>query len=65
MEEVENIATKIAIIDKGRILIQGTSKEIKKATKTKTLENAFLALTGYDLREESADSSLMKRRFRR
>jgi ABC-2 type transport system ATP-binding protein len=66
MEEVENIATKIAIIDKGRILIQGTSKEIKKATKTKTLENAFLALTGYDIREQPADSANhMKRRFMR
>lgn len=64
MEEVENIATKIAIIDQGRILIQGTSKEIKKATKTKTLENAFLTLTGYDIREQSADNNnLMKRRF--
>lgn len=66
MEEVENIATKIAIIDKGRILIQGTSKEIKKATKTKTLENAFLTLTGYDIREQPADSANhMKRRFMR
>ncbi|MDY1591888.1 MAG: ATP-binding cassette domain-containing protein [Methanofastidiosum sp.] len=65
MEEVENIATKIAIIDKGRILIQGSSNEIKKATKTKTLENAFLILTGYGIREESADSGPMKRRFRR
>ncbi|NMC60390.1 MAG: ATP-binding cassette domain-containing protein [Candidatus Methanofastidiosa archaeon] len=66
MEEVENIATKIAIIDKGRILIQGTSKEIEKATKTKTLENAFLTLTGYDIREQPPDNTnIMKKRFLR
>ncbi len=65
MDEVEKIATKIAIIDKGKILIQGTSAEIKKNTKTDNLEDAFLSLTGYDIREQSADSADRMRRFRR
>jgi len=66
MDEAEKIATKIAIIDKGKILIQGTSKEIKEFTKTDSLENAFLSLTGYDIREQSASNTdKMRQRFRR
>lgn len=56
MEEAEQIAQKIAIIDHGTIVAQGTSDELKKQTKTQTLEAAFLALTGNEIREEEASS---------
>ncbi|MBN1275513.1 ATP-binding cassette domain-containing protein [Candidatus Woesearchaeota archaeon] len=64
MEEAEAIADIIAIIDHGRIVAQGTISELKRRTKTKTLEEAFLKLTGKDIREEQA-SSVDRMRMRR
>lgn len=54
MEEAQKMADRIAIIDHGTIIKQGTAPELMKATKTKTLEEAFLKLTGHEIREESA-----------
>jgi len=54
MEEAEKVANKIAIIDHGKIITQGTANELKIATKTKTLEEAFLSLTGHKIRDEKA-----------
>lgn len=45
LEEVENLADRIAIISRGKIKTVGTIKEIKKQTKSKTLEDAFISLT--------------------
>lgn len=56
MPEAENVADEIAIIDHGKIIALGTVEKIKKQTKTKTLEDAFLKLTGKDIREESASA---------
>jgi ABC-2 type transport system ATP-binding protein len=55
MEEAERVAGRIAIIDHGRIVAQGTPGELKTLTSADTLEQAFLALTGSTIREESAD----------
>jgi len=52
MEEADKVSDKIAIIDHGKIVAQGTSQELKSQTNTNTLEEAFLALTGKELREE-------------
>ncbi len=52
MEEAEKIAQKIAIIDHGKIITQGTAESLKKSTKTKSLEDAFLSLTGKKIRDE-------------
>jgi len=52
MEEAEKVADIIFIIDKGKIIAQGTSEELKKQTKTKSLEKAFLSLTGHLIRDE-------------
>ena len=54
-------AHRIAIIDHGRIVAQGTSAELKLQTKSETLEQAFLALTGSSIREEGADAAATMR----
>lgn len=54
MQEAEQYADRIAVMDHGKIVKQGTLKELKAATKTKTLEAAFLKLTGKTIREEHA-----------
>jgi len=55
MEEADRIATRIAIMDHGKIVAMGTPAELKKQTNTKFLDDAFLALTGKNIREEGAD----------
>lgn len=52
MEEAEKVAKRIAVIDHGKIVARGTSKELEQQTKTRSLEAAFLALTGHKIREE-------------
>jgi ABC-2 type transport system ATP-binding protein len=59
IEEAEKIAQKVAIIDHGKIVIQGTPTELMQKTKTKTLEEAFLNLTGRAIRDEGASTSNM------
>ena len=54
MEEAERVAHRVAIIDHGRIVAQGTSQELKQQTGTESLEQAFLKLTGSTIREEEA-----------
>ncbi len=55
MEEVEAICTRIAIMDKGKIIACGTSEELKKLVSNGgediTLEEVFLTLTGKKLRD--------------
>ncbi len=52
MEEAEQIANIISIIDHGKIIINGTAKELVENTKTKNLEEAFIKLTGDDMRDK-------------
>ena len=55
LEEAENNAKRIAIIDHGKLLTIGTTADLKRQTKTKSLEEAYLALTGKDLRDEAVN----------
>jgi ABC-2 type transport system ATP-binding protein len=64
LEEAEKFADRITIIDHGKIAKIGSSKELKKMTKSKSLEEAFLKITGHEIREEKASSvEVMRRRF--
>lgn len=55
MEEVEAICTRIAIMDKGRIIAVGTKDElvsmVSKDNKDMSLEEVFLTMTGKKLRD--------------
>lgn len=61
MDEADRVADRIAIIDHGKIITQGTSAELKQQTETDSLEAAFLALTGATIRDEKADSAAQMR----
>jgi len=56
MEEAERVAQRIAIIDHGKIVAQGSAAELKERTGAESLEQAFLALTGTTIRSEEATS---------
>ena len=67
IEEAEMVADRIAIIDHGSIVTIGTTKELTKQTGTKTLEEAYLQLTGKEIRDEAAsagDRSRLRHRAR-
>jgi ABC-2 type transport system ATP-binding protein len=63
MEEAERVAHRIAIIDHGHIVAQGSAQELKQQTGGESLEQAFLALTGTTIRDESADSNDQMRKM--
>ena len=46
LEVVERVCTRIVIIDRGRVIADGTAAAIAAATGASTLEQAFVALTG-------------------
>ena len=53
MEEAENLCHKVAIMDKGKIIIEGNPKDLirKYDQEDGNLENVFLSLTGKELRD--------------
>jgi ABC-2 type transport system ATP-binding protein len=63
MDEAERVAQRIAVIDHGRIVAQGSPRELKEQTGTDSLEGAFLALTGSTIRDEAATSVDQMRRM--
>lgn len=56
LEEAQEYADKIAIMDQGKLIAKGTLHELLQKTNKKTLEEAFLFLTGNNIREEEASS---------
>jgi ABC-2 type transport system ATP-binding protein len=65
MEEAQKMADKVAIIDHGKIITEGTPLQLMNNTKTENLEEAFLQLTGHAIREEEvtgADRMRMRMR---
>ena len=65
MEEADRMADRIAIIDNGKIVAEGTAEKLKAQTATATLEDAFLKLTGKQIREEDAKGIDNLRNMRR
>ena len=57
MDEADRVAQRIAVIDHGRIVAQGSPQELKRQTQTESLEEAFLSLTGSTIRDETANAS--------
>ncbi|MGV8172382.1 MAG: ABC transporter ATP-binding protein [Candidatus Woesearchaeota archaeon] len=56
IEEAEHAATQVAIIDHGKIIAVGKPSELMRMTRTKSLEKAFLKLTGKNIRDESSSA---------
>lgn len=48
MDEVENLCDRVALIDAGRIIAQGTPAELATQAGASNLEDAFVALTGQE-----------------
>lgn len=65
MDEAERVAQRVAIIDHGAIVAQGTVEELKVQTGTDKLEDAFLKLTGSAIRDEQAGAADQMRNFAR
>ena len=57
MDEADRVASRIAVIDHGKIVATGTSAELKERTGKASLEEAFLALTGTAIRDESVGAA--------
>ncbi len=54
MEEAARVAECVVIIDCGTVMAIGSPEQLKEQTKTTSLEDAFLAITGTAIREEAA-----------
>ena len=63
MDEADRVAQRIAVIDHGKIVAQGSPQELKQQTNRDSLEEAFLALTGPRIRDEAATSTDQMRQF--
>jgi len=56
MDEVERTASNVAIIDHGKLIANDTVQGILAKAGSQTLEDAFIKLTGHEIREEEAGS---------
>lgn len=63
MDEADRVAHRIAVIDHGGIVAEGSPQQLKEQTKTESLEEAFLSLTGSSIRDESAGAADHMRQF--
>jgi len=57
MDEADRVAHRIAVIDHGRIVAIGSPAELKQRTNSESLEQAFLALTGTAIRDETVGAT--------
>lgn len=57
MDEVERLCDRVAVIDAGRIIAQGSPEELKAQVSAATLEDAFVQLTGKAVLNEEEDYS--------
>jgi ABC-2 type transport system ATP-binding protein len=64
MDEVEKIADHVAIIDHGKLIANSTVQEIVKNAGTQSLEDAFIKLTGHEIREQEGTGMDQMRNMR-
>jgi len=64
IEEAARYASRVIVVDHGKIVASGTPDALKKMTGKEDLEDAFIELTGHEIREEKADP-LVNMRMRR
>jgi ABC-2 type transport system ATP-binding protein len=57
MEEADRVASRIAVIDRGKIVATGSPRQLREQTQTASLEEAFLALTGPRARDEGPENA--------
>jgi ABC-2 type transport system ATP-binding protein len=57
MEEAEALCDRIAIMDKGRIVTEGTLNQLLSEHDSRTLEEVFLKTTGSNIGEEEVNSN--------
>jgi ABC-2 type transport system ATP-binding protein len=55
MAETERLCARIGFIAKGRLIAEGTADELKRRSSAPSLDDAFIALAGEKLDEESGD----------
>ena len=65
MEEAERVADEVAVIDRGKIVAGGSPAQIMASSGGKTLEEAFIRLTGRAIRDEEASPADSMRQQRR
>ncbi len=65
MEEADKLAQRIAVIDHGKIVARGTPAEVRKQGGAETLEEAFINLTGHEIRTEEASKKDQMRAHRK
>lgn len=56
MDEVERLCDRVALIDAGRIIAQGTPDDLKAQASAATLEDAFVQLSGKELQHNHEDA---------
>lgn len=65
MEEAEKVARRVLIIDRGKIVQEGSPTELMARASKSSLEEAFLHFTGHAIREENASVADSMRQQRR
>jgi oleandomycin transport system ATP-binding protein len=58
LEEADQLADQIAVIDHGRVIAAGTSAQLKAQTGADSLDEVFLSLTGRDTRTATEEDEL-------
>ena len=56
MDEVERLCDRVALIDEGRVIAQGSPHDLREQAGAPTLEDAFVSLTGRDVHDDEEDA---------
>lgn len=59
MDEVERLCDRVALIDAGHIIAQGSPQDLREQEGAATLEDAFVSLTGRPIHDEETEDSAL------